>query len=234
MGSIQELFSNVIRIITFVGGGLAVVYMLYGFVRYIMASGNPQAVDAAKSTIVQAAIGLVGIGGIAILLNVLVQVLPGGAGQNIAGILPDTSTSGQIPGVTSIGTTAAAGGGAVVVAGGPYIQLTFDSPIKVEGNPAGLQILITRTTGQQFLVGLEGCGGTAGKTTAICAPAAGVTTLVFGQIHTTKTTQCVAADGCTVNRFQFNGVPVRSIAGNANIDPTIPAHPALIATTAAP
>ena len=38
MGSIQELFSNIIRLITYIGGGLAVVYMLYGFVRYIMAS----------------------------------------------------------------------------------------------------------------------------------------------------------------------------------------------------
>ena len=103
MGSMQELFSNVIRMITFIGGGLAVVYILYGFVRYIMASGNPQAIDAAKSTIMHAGIGLLGIGGIAILLNLLVQVLPGGAGQNIAGILPDTSTGGTIPRVTQIG-----------------------------------------------------------------------------------------------------------------------------------
>ena len=131
MGSIQELFSNIIRLITYIGGGLAVVYMMYGFVRYIMASGNPQAVDAAKSTIVQAAIGLVGIGGITLLLNLLVQVLPGGAGQNIAGILPDTSTGGNIPRVTSIGTVAALVGGTVVPAGGKshsaHVRLSHQS-----------------------------------------------------------------------------------------------------------
>ena len=230
MGSMQELFSNVIRMITFIGGGLAVVYILYGFVRYIMASGNPQAIDAAKSTIMHAGIGLLGIGGIAILLNLLVQVLPGGAGQNIAGILPDTSASGQIPRVVSIGTTTANTGGTVVPAGGKFVQLTFDSPIKVEGNPAGLQVLITRANGQQFLVALKGCGASGLLLAANCAPAAGVTALVFGEITTAAgSTQCAnAAAGCTIQRFQFNGVPVRSIAGNANIDPTIPAHTALV------
>lgn len=228
MGSIQELFSNMIRIITFVGGGLAVVYMLYGFVRYSMASGNPQAADAAKSTIAQAAIGLVGIGGIALLLNVLVQVLPGGAGQNIAGILPDTSMSGSIPRVASVGGATAVAGTAGTA--GKWIVLTFDSPIKVEGNPTGLQILITRTNGQQFLVSLKGCGASGLLLAANCSPDTGITTLVFGEITTAAgSTQCAdTAAGCTVQRFQFNGVPVRSIAGNANIDPTIPAHTALV------
>ena len=226
MGSIQELFTNIIRIITFIGGGLAVIYMLYGLILYIMASGNPQAVDGAKNTIKQAAIGLVGIGGIAILLNVLVQVLPGGAGQNIAGILPDTSAGTTIPSVTQIGTGATATDTAATTTAGKFIVLVFDSPIKVEGNPAGLQVLVSRTNGQQFLVALKGCGGKT-VTPADCAPTTGVTVLVFGEITITGTAKCLAADGCTIRRFQFNGVPVRSITGNANIDPTIPAHPAL-------
>ena len=147
---------------------------------------------------------------------------------HIAGILPDTSTAGTVPRVVSITTAAAIAGGAP--AAGKFVQLTFGSPIKVEGNPGGLQVLITRANGQQFLIALKGCG-TSGKIEAVeCSPEAGITTLVFGEITAAAgSTQCKdTAAGCSVQRFQFNGVPVRSIAGNANIDPTIPAHTVLV------
>lgn len=66
-----QLFNTVITFLIAIVGGLAIVFLILGGIRYIIAGGDPKATDAAKHQITSALIGLV----IALLAVVIVIIV---------------------------------------------------------------------------------------------------------------------------------------------------------------
>jgi len=64
--------------------GLAIIFLLYGAIQYILSAGEEKATKAATATLTNAAIGMV----IALLIVVIIQVL-----QNLLGAGTGTSTT---------------------------------------------------------------------------------------------------------------------------------------------
>ena len=56
---IVALISNVINIVLFVAGVLAIVYLIYSGILYITAAGNPDAAKKGQQGIINAVIGIV-------------------------------------------------------------------------------------------------------------------------------------------------------------------------------
>ena len=81
--------------------GIAIIYLLYGAIQYIISAGEEKATKAATGTLTNAAIGLV----IALLVVVIIQVLKQvvGASNN-----PTPNTGGLIP--TGSGSGSGSGG----------------------------------------------------------------------------------------------------------------------------
>jgi TRAP-type C4-dicarboxylate transport system permease small subunit len=71
---IQTFIQNVIQILVTFGGLLAAGFFVYGGIRYITSSGNPESLDQAKKTILYSAIGLVIVLGAFVLSNSVSQV----------------------------------------------------------------------------------------------------------------------------------------------------------------
>jgi len=70
--------------------GIAIIFLLYGAIQYILSAGEEKATKAATAALTNAAIGMV----IALLIVVIIQVL-----QNIlGGSTPATAPSNLIPG----------------------------------------------------------------------------------------------------------------------------------------
>lgn len=57
--SIEEIIQNVIQVLLFIVGVAAVVMLIIGGIRYIVSSGDQQAVAGAKNTIIYSIVGLV-------------------------------------------------------------------------------------------------------------------------------------------------------------------------------
>ncbi|MDP4038676.1 MAG: hypothetical protein Q8P54_01770 [bacterium] len=57
--TITTIVGNFISIALFIAGGLAVIFIIIGAIRYITSAGNPSAVESAKKTIVYAVGGLI-------------------------------------------------------------------------------------------------------------------------------------------------------------------------------
>lgn len=55
----DSIVKNVINVLLFVIGSVSVIMIIYGGVRYTTSAGSPEAVKAAKNTILYAVIGLV-------------------------------------------------------------------------------------------------------------------------------------------------------------------------------
>lgn len=83
--------------------GLAIIYLLYGAIQYIISAGEEKATKAATATLTNAAIGLA----IALLVVVIIQIL-----KNVLGAGSDTTsdTSGLIPGGGGSGSGGSSGG----------------------------------------------------------------------------------------------------------------------------
>jgi TRAP-type C4-dicarboxylate transport system permease small subunit len=74
VAKIQTFIQNVISILVTFGGLLAAGFFVYGGIRYITSSGNPESLDQAKKTILYSAIGLVVVLGAFVLSNSVYQV----------------------------------------------------------------------------------------------------------------------------------------------------------------
>src|SRR3989304_274942 len=57
--TLQELFTKVVEWVLIIAGFVAVLFLLYGGFLYLTAGGNAEAVTKAKTTIVNAVIGVV-------------------------------------------------------------------------------------------------------------------------------------------------------------------------------
>ncbi len=73
LASIQILIANLIQILLFIAGFVAVGFIIYGGFQYMLSSGEPGGIKKAKDTIVNAVIGLV----LAILAFGIVKFITG-------------------------------------------------------------------------------------------------------------------------------------------------------------
>lgn len=55
---VQTFITNVIQVLVLLAGTLASAFFVWGGVRYITSSGNPETLESAKKTILYSAIGL--------------------------------------------------------------------------------------------------------------------------------------------------------------------------------
>lgn len=76
--SFAGLFNTIFTFIIAIIGGLAVIFIVIGGIRYILAQGDPKATDSARNQITGALIGLV----IALLAVVIVNVVAGFLGAS--------------------------------------------------------------------------------------------------------------------------------------------------------
>jgi len=77
VGSVQDLLTIVFGILIGLIGVLAVIFIIIGGIRYILARGDPKATDSARGTITAAIIGLV-IALLAVVIVVIVGNILGG------------------------------------------------------------------------------------------------------------------------------------------------------------
>lgn len=67
----DSLLSRVTRVIIFVTGGVSVLMIVIGGLRYVLSNGDPQGISSAKNTILYAIIGLV----IALLAEAILRLV---------------------------------------------------------------------------------------------------------------------------------------------------------------
>lgn len=72
------VWTNILNVLTFVGGAAAVIVIVMAGIRYIFSGGNASAVAGAKSAIIYAAIGLV----VAVSANVVINFVLANVGTN--------------------------------------------------------------------------------------------------------------------------------------------------------
>jgi len=58
-GSVQEVIRALIQVAFMAAGLVAVIFLIIGGYRYITSSGNPEAIEGAKGTIINAIVGLI-------------------------------------------------------------------------------------------------------------------------------------------------------------------------------
>lgn len=71
VGTLGDVFGLVFNFLIAIVGGLAVIFIVIGGIRYILAGGDPKATDSAKNQITGALIGLI----IALLAVVIIKVI---------------------------------------------------------------------------------------------------------------------------------------------------------------
>jgi hypothetical protein len=69
--SLEEVISTIINILFYVVGSIAILFLIIGGFQFIVAAGNPQGIQTAKSTVLYVVIGLT----IVSLSNVAVQFI---------------------------------------------------------------------------------------------------------------------------------------------------------------
>lgn len=77
---IQTFIQSIIQISVTLAGLLSVGFFVYGGIGYITSSGNPEALDKAKKTILYSAIGLAVVLGAFVLSNIVTQLATGAFG----------------------------------------------------------------------------------------------------------------------------------------------------------
>ncbi len=78
---IQNFIQSIIEIFVTLSGLVATGFFVWGGVRYITSSGNPEALDGAKKTILYSSVGLAIVLGAFVLSNIVTQVATGAFGS---------------------------------------------------------------------------------------------------------------------------------------------------------
>jgi len=87
--TLEDVISLIIHIAFLAAGLVAVIYLIVGGFRYITASGNPEAVETAKTTIFNSIIGLIVILIAFLIVSYILRAL------NVSSVFqPDVSSSG--------------------------------------------------------------------------------------------------------------------------------------------
>jgi type IV secretory pathway VirB2 component (pilin) len=84
---IGGIFNTIFLFLIGIVGGLAIIFIVIGGIRYIMAQGDPKATDSAKNQITAAIIGLV-VALLAVVIVLIVGNLLGASGLNVPGQAP--------------------------------------------------------------------------------------------------------------------------------------------------
>lgn len=80
VSKVQNFITNVIQFLVILAGSLASVFFVWGGVRYITSSGNPEVLDSAKKTIAYSAIGLTISLAAYVITNIVTQLAQGAFG----------------------------------------------------------------------------------------------------------------------------------------------------------
>lgn len=71
---VQNFITNIIQTLVILAGSLASAFFVWGGVRYITSSGNPETLEGAKKTILYSAIGLTIALAAFVLTNIVTQL----------------------------------------------------------------------------------------------------------------------------------------------------------------
>jgi TRAP-type C4-dicarboxylate transport system permease small subunit len=74
VSKVQNFITSIIQILVVLAGTLATAFFVWGGVRYITSSGNPETLEGAKKTIIYSAIGLTICLAAFVLTNIVTQV----------------------------------------------------------------------------------------------------------------------------------------------------------------
>ncbi|MBU1000251.1 pilin [Patescibacteria group bacterium] len=74
VSKVQSFIQNIIQIFVTLAGLVATAFLVWGGFRYMTSSGNPEALDGAKKTVMYSAIGLAIVLGAYVLSNIITQV----------------------------------------------------------------------------------------------------------------------------------------------------------------
>lgn len=81
VSKIQNFIQNIIQVLVTLSGLVATGFFVWGGVGYITSSGNPEALDRSKKTILYSSIGLAIVLGAFILSNIVTQMATSAFGQ---------------------------------------------------------------------------------------------------------------------------------------------------------
>ena len=74
VAKVQNFITSIIQTLVILAGSLASAFFVWGGVRYITSSGNPETLEGAKKTIVYSAIGLTIALAALVLTNIVTQL----------------------------------------------------------------------------------------------------------------------------------------------------------------
>lgn len=74
VSQIQSFIQSVIQVFVTIAGLVSAGFFVWGGFRYITSSGNPEALDGAKKTILYSAVGLAIVLGAFVISNIVTQV----------------------------------------------------------------------------------------------------------------------------------------------------------------
>lgn len=74
VAKVENFMQNIINTLTGLVGGVATIFFLIGGFRYVTSSGNPEALEGAKKTIIYAGIGVAVALGAFVLSNIVSQL----------------------------------------------------------------------------------------------------------------------------------------------------------------
>lgn len=80
VSKVQTFITNIIQTLVLLAGSLATVFFVWGGVRYITSSGNPETLEGAKKTIIYSAIGLTICLAALVITNIVTQLAKGAFG----------------------------------------------------------------------------------------------------------------------------------------------------------
>lgn len=80
VSKVETFITSVIKALVFLAGALASAFFVWGGIRYIISSGNPQALESAKRTILYSAIGLIICLAAFVITSIVTQLAKGAFG----------------------------------------------------------------------------------------------------------------------------------------------------------
>lgn len=73
VSKVQSFITNIVQILVILAGTLATAFFVWGGVRYITSSGNPETLESAKKTLIYSAVGLTICLAAFVLTNIVTQ-----------------------------------------------------------------------------------------------------------------------------------------------------------------
>lgn len=81
VSKIQNFITSIVQTLVLLAGTLATAFFVWGGVRYITSSGNPETLEGAKKTIIYSAIGLTICLAAFVITNIVTQLAQGAFGS---------------------------------------------------------------------------------------------------------------------------------------------------------